>query len=72
MTKRLSWITLLVFGSILVASDAGAIVGRPATPMSGAGVARRSVRRTAVIMGSAASTQTPTAGDHDLSVGHRG
>ncbi len=36
---------LALVGLALVAVDAYAIVGRPATPVSYAGVARRSVRR---------------------------
>jgi hypothetical protein len=45
-THRLSFI---LFGAIMivlaVAADVMAVVGRPATPMSYAGVARRTVRR---------------------------
>lgn len=37
----------VVLGASLVAEDAGAVVGRPLTPMSYAGVARRSSRRVA-------------------------
>lgn len=35
----------LTLTSITIAADATAIIGRPATPMSYAGVARRTVRR---------------------------
>jgi hypothetical protein len=44
-SKRLLSILLALVGLVLVASDTYAIIGRPATPMSYAGVARRSVRR---------------------------
>jgi hypothetical protein len=44
-TKRLLSILLAVVGLAMVAADAYAIVGRPATPVSYAGAARRSVRR---------------------------
>jgi hypothetical protein len=43
--KRMLTILLAMGGLALVASDAYAIIGRPLTPMSYAGVARRSVRR---------------------------
>jgi hypothetical protein len=46
-SKRLMSILLALVGLALVAADAYAIVGRPATPVSYAGVARRSVRRAA-------------------------
>jgi hypothetical protein len=44
-SKRLLSIFLVLVGLVLVASDTYAIIGRPATPLSFAGVARRSVRR---------------------------
>lgn len=44
-SKRLLSILLALVGLVLVASDTYAIIGRPATPMSYAGVARRTVRR---------------------------
>jgi hypothetical protein len=48
MKKRI----LILFGAVgvllVVAQDVLAIVGRPLTPVSVAGVARRSVRRNAV------------------------
>lgn len=44
---RLSWIAAVALGASLVATDAVAIIGRPLTPMSYAGVARRTTRRTA-------------------------
>ena len=36
---------LLTLVGLLIASEVSAVVGRPATPVSVAGVARRSVRR---------------------------
>jgi len=44
--KRIMSIVLAVVGLTLVASDVYAIIGRPLTPLSYAGVARRTVRRT--------------------------
>jgi hypothetical protein len=44
-SKRILSILMVVVGLLVVASDTYAIVGRPATPVSYAGVARRSVRR---------------------------
>jgi hypothetical protein len=44
--KRPSLIAVIVLGLMVVASDASAIIGRPLTPMSYAGVARRTTRRT--------------------------
>lgn len=44
-SKRILSILLAVVGLGLVASDVYAIIGRPLTPMSYAGVARRTVRR---------------------------
>jgi hypothetical protein len=44
-SKRLVSILLALVGLALVAADAYAIVGRPLTPVSYAGAARRSVRR---------------------------
>jgi hypothetical protein len=46
-SKRILSILMVVVGLLVVASDTYAIVGRPATPVSYAGVARRSVRRAA-------------------------
>ena len=46
-SKRLLSILLALVGLVLVASDTYAIIGRPLTPVSYAGVARRSVRRAA-------------------------
>jgi len=56
----------LVLVELLTAPLALAIVGAPATPVSVAGVARRTTRRTAVVVGSAAAssaaaTQTAAA-----------
>ena len=53
---------LIAFALVLLASDAAAIVGMPLTPMSYAGVARRTVRRTsyaAAATGAAAATTLP-------------
>jgi hypothetical protein len=44
-SKRMLSILLAVVGLALVASDTYAIIGRPLTPVSYAGVARRTVRR---------------------------
>ena len=44
-SKRMLSVVLAVVGLSLVASDVYAIIGRPLTPMSYAGVARRTVRR---------------------------
>jgi hypothetical protein len=45
---RLRFILLsAIFGVLAVAADVMAVVGQPATPMSYAGVARRTVRRAA-------------------------
>ena len=43
--KRPTLITAIVLGLMVIASDASAIIGRPLTPMSYAGVARRTTRR---------------------------
>ncbi len=46
--KRIVSLALLLFGfGLLTARTAHAIIGRPLTPMSYAGVARRTVRRSA-------------------------
>jgi len=48
--KRMMKALLIVLASVmLIADDASAIVGRPLTPMSYAGVARRTTRRAAVV-----------------------
>ena len=44
--KRPTLITAIVLGLMVIASDASAIIGRPLTQMSYAGVARRTTRRT--------------------------
>jgi hypothetical protein len=44
-SKRMLSVLLAVIGLVLVASDTYAIIGRPLTPVSYAGVARRTVRR---------------------------
>jgi hypothetical protein len=44
-SQRLLSVLFAVIGLALVASDAYAIIGRPLTPVSYAGVARRTVRR---------------------------
>jgi hypothetical protein len=58
MMKRV----LIVLASVMVAAfvveDAGAIVGRPLTPMSYAGVARRTTRRAAYV-GAATAAAAP-------------
>jgi hypothetical protein len=46
-SKRLLSILLAAMGLVFVASDVYAIIGRPLTPVSYAGVARRTVRRSA-------------------------
>lgn len=43
--KRIMTMVLVAVGLLVVASDTFAIIGRPVTPMSYAGVARRTVRR---------------------------
>jgi hypothetical protein len=55
--QRLSWTALLSLASLVFVGDAAAIIGRPLTPMSVAGVARRSVRRTAVVGAAVVATQ---------------
>jgi hypothetical protein len=45
--KRMLSVLLTIVGLALVASDVYAIIGRPLTPVSYAGVARRTVRRSA-------------------------
>ncbi|MGZ3441652.1 MAG: hypothetical protein ACXVDD_19160 [Polyangia bacterium] len=47
MTRKRSLWLLVAAGVLGVAVEAHAIIGRPLTPVSFAGVARRSVRRTA-------------------------
>jgi hypothetical protein len=47
LSRRLLTILLALVGLVLVASDTYAIIGRPLTPVSYAGAARRTVRRTA-------------------------
>jgi len=46
-TKKRLWLGLFAFMgvSVTIAGDVLAVVGRPATPVSYAGVARRTVRR---------------------------
>jgi hypothetical protein len=44
-SRRILSVLLALVGLVLVASDTYAIIGRPLTPVSYAGVARRSVRR---------------------------
>ena len=46
-SKRMLSILFAVVGLVLVASDVYAIIGRPLTPVSYAGAARRTVRRSA-------------------------
>jgi hypothetical protein len=46
-SRRILSIVLALVGLALVASDTYAIIGRPLTPLSYAGVARRTVRRAA-------------------------
>jgi hypothetical protein len=46
-SRRMLSILLVLVGLGLVASDTYAIIGRPLTPVSYAGVARRTVRRAA-------------------------
>jgi hypothetical protein len=55
MKKRMS--AIICVGLLTVASDAMAVVGRPLTPVSYAGVARRTTRR-AVVARSATTYQT--------------
>jgi hypothetical protein len=55
--KRVGWILAGLFG--LVAADAFAIIGRPLTPMSYAGVARRTTRRAVVYGAAAGAVATP-------------
>ena len=43
--KKIGGVLLLLTGASLVAAEAQAIIGRPLTPLSYAGVARRTVRR---------------------------
>jgi hypothetical protein len=45
MIRRIRWIVPVALMMSLLASDAYAIIGRPLTPMSYAGVARRTTRR---------------------------
>jgi hypothetical protein len=54
---RTMWKTALlaVAAGVLMVPAAEAVVGRPGTPVSVAGVARRSVRRTTVVVASSAS-----------------
>ncbi|MGZ3428343.1 MAG: hypothetical protein ACXVCV_16940 [Polyangia bacterium] len=54
MTRKRSLWLLVAAGVLGLAVEAHAIIGRPLTPVSVAGVARRSVRRTAVVGGAAA------------------
>jgi hypothetical protein len=44
---RIRWVAAVgvLLGLATIAADVAAIIGRPATPMSYAGVARRSARR---------------------------
>jgi hypothetical protein len=53
MNKRIFW--AIGIGLSLLASDAFAVVGRPLTPVSYAGVARRTTRRTVHRTAAAAS-----------------
>jgi hypothetical protein len=61
MNRMMKWV-LIVLASVtfvgLVAEDASAIVGRPLTPMSYAGVARRTTRRAAYV-GAATAAAAP-------------
>jgi hypothetical protein len=45
--RRLGLAFFIGFGLFIIASDVMAVVGRPLTPVSYAGVARRTVRRNA-------------------------
>jgi hypothetical protein len=45
-----------------LASEAGAVIGAPRTPVSYAGVARRTARRTTVATGAAVGAAAATAG----------
>ena len=47
--QRLGWMAIATLSSLVFVGDAAAIIGRPMTPGSVAGVARRTVRRTAVV-----------------------
>ena len=54
LKKRLGVVLFALFALAVVADDTLAMVGHPMTPMSGAGVARRTVRRTAIVVNSTA------------------
>jgi hypothetical protein len=60
MTRKLQ-IAAIALGFSLVAADAAAVIGRPLTPISYAGVARRTVRRTAYVAGAATVAAGATA-----------
>jgi hypothetical protein len=49
--KKFAAIALTLLGLTVITDDAIAIIGRPLTPMSYAGVARRTVRRSAMVYG---------------------
>jgi hypothetical protein len=51
----------LVLAGVLVAGEAAALVGRPLTPMSYAGVARRTTRRTVAVAATAPVYAAPHA-----------
>jgi hypothetical protein len=48
MKSKARWLLLGPLAALVCAGDAYAIIGRPLTPMSYAGVARRTARRSAV------------------------
>ena len=60
--KKLAAIALTLLGLTVVADDAAAIIGRPLTPMSYAGVARRTVRRSALVYGAYGAPAAPYYG----------
>ena len=51
---RSSLCLLILAAGVGIAAEASAIIGRPLTPVSFAGVARRTVRRSAYVGGAAA------------------
>ena len=60
LKKRFGFV-LALLALTVVTGDALAIIGRPLTPMSAAGVARRTVRRTALVAPAPVVVEAPPA-----------
>jgi hypothetical protein len=55
--RRLVWIAAILLAASAICEDAAAVIGRPLTPGSYRGVARRTVRRVGVVATAPVTTE---------------